>query len=291
VILTFGKAFLLFVTIFITSVKKVGNGRNTSFWNNIWCDSEPLSSKYPNLFEIAYDKDITVDKALSSDFRDFRRRLWGALDTEYNNLITQCNDTVISDGDDRSLWLLGNKGFSVKSLYKESKCAQVTVPSNFLWKTRLSHKIKAFLWLVVHKKILTKDNLAKRNWKGNLDYVFCGLLESIDHLFFQCSIARFIWRIVQSALDLNSTPNNADDLFGPWINSFNKTEKNLVLFGCGAVIWAIWRSRNDCCFNTTLIADPTNVIFSCCYWIDAWSIRQKKKEKNWWSKKASKSER
>jgi hypothetical protein len=179
------------------------------------------------LFEITYDKDITVDKALSSDFRavNFRRRLRGVLDTDYNNLITQCNDTLISDEDDRSLWLLGDKGFSVKSLYKESKCAQVTVPSNFLWKTRLPHKIKAFLWLIVHKKILTKDNLAKKSWRGNLDCVFCGLLESIDHLFFQCSVARFIWRIVQSALYLNSTPSSADDLFGPWINRFNKTEK------------------------------------------------------------------
>jgi hypothetical protein len=198
---------------------------------------------------------------------------------------------VISDGDDKTLWLLGNKGFSVKSLYKESKCSQVTVPSNFLWKTRLPHKIKDFLWLVLHKKILNKDNLAKRNWKGNLDCVFCGLPESIDHLFFQCSVVRFIWRIVQSSLGLNSTPSNADDLFGPWINSFSKTEKNLVLLGCGAVIWPIWRSRNDCCFNATLIDDPTNVIFSCCYWIDAWSIRRKKKGKNWWSKEASKSER
>jgi hypothetical protein len=31
VILTFGKAFLLFVTIFISFVKKVGNGRNVVF--------------------------------------------------------------------------------------------------------------------------------------------------------------------------------------------------------------------------------------------------------------------
>jgi hypothetical protein len=77
----------------------------------------------------------------------------------------------------------------------------------------------------VHKKNLTKDNLAKRNWKGSLDCAFCGLPESIDHLFFQCLVARFIWRIVQSALGLISIPNSADDLFGTWINSFNKTEK------------------------------------------------------------------
>jgi hypothetical protein len=119
------------------------------------------------LFEIAYDKDITVDKAFSSDFRavNFRRRLRGVLEDDYNNLITQCNNTMILDEDDSTLWLLGNKGFSVKSLYKESKCSHITVSSNFLWKTRLPHKIKAFLWLVVHKKILTKDNLSKKGGK------------------------------------------------------------------------------------------------------------------------------
>jgi hypothetical protein len=143
----------------------------------------------------------------------------------------------------------------------------------------------------MHKKILTKDNLFKRNWQGKLDCAFCGLQESIDHLFFHCSVARFVWRIIQIALSLNSIPRDVTDLFGPWINSFGKTEKNLVLFGCGAAIWAIRRARNGCCFNVTLINDSTNVIFSCCFWIDAWSIRQKKKEKNWWSKKASESER
>ena len=80
-------------------------------------------------------------------------------------------------------------------------------------KTRLPHKAKVFLWLVLHNKILTKDNLSKRNWKWNLNCVFCGLPESINHLFFQCSVARFIWRIIQTTLNLNS------------INSFSKTEK------------------------------------------------------------------
>jgi hypothetical protein len=134
--------------------KRVGNGKNTSFWKNIWCDSKPLSSKYPNLFEIAYDKYITVDKALSSDFQSltFKRRLLGVLDIDYSNLIAQCNNIVISNDDDKVLWLLGNKGFSVKSFYKETKCSQVTVPSNFLWKTRLPHKIKVFCGLLCTRR-------------------------------------------------------------------------------------------------------------------------------------------
>jgi hypothetical protein len=139
---------------------------NTSFLNNIWCDSETLAYKYPNLFEFAYDKDITVHKALSSDFQalTFRRRLLGILNNDYNNLIAQCNNFVLSDNEDKSMWLLGNKGFSVKSFYKKKmKSSQVAVPSKFLWKTRLPYKIKVFLWLIMHKKILTKDNLFKRH--------------------------------------------------------------------------------------------------------------------------------
>ena len=80
-----------------------------------------MASKYPNLFEIAYDKEITVDKALSSDFQSlkFRRRLLGVLDIDYINLIAQCNNIVVSNDEDKTMWLLDNKGFSVKSFYKE----------------------------------------------------------------------------------------------------------------------------------------------------------------------------
>jgi hypothetical protein len=95
-----------------------------------------------------------VDKAFSSDFRamNFRRRIYGALEDDYNNLITQCNKTTISEENDKSVWLLGNKGFSVNSFYKEIKCAQIPVSSSFLWKTRLPHKIKAFCGLLCIKR-------------------------------------------------------------------------------------------------------------------------------------------
>jgi hypothetical protein len=207
--------------------KSIGNGKSSSFWKNIWCGTEKLADKYPNLFEFAYDKDITVHNVISSNFQSltFRRRLIGDLGEAYNDLITLCSDVLLSGEDDTSVWLLGSKGFSVNSLYKKMKNSLIDVPSNFLWNTRLPHKIKVFLWLARNKKILTKDNLFKRHWQGNLDCIFCGLLEYIDHLLFHCLVARFIWRIVQIAFNLTSTPKDTTDLFGPWINSFYKTEK------------------------------------------------------------------
>jgi hypothetical protein len=126
------------------------------------------------LFEFAYDKNITVHKAISSNFQafTFRRRLTGVLGDDYNDLIAQCSNFLLSEEEDKTVWLLGGKGFSVNSFYNKMKSSQVVVPSNFLWKTMLPYKIKVFLWLVRYKKILTKDNLFKRHWQGNLDCVF-----------------------------------------------------------------------------------------------------------------------
>jgi hypothetical protein len=76
-----------------------------------------MADKYPNLFEFAYDKDISVHKVISSNFQAliFRRRLTGVLGDAYNDLITQCSDVLLSEEKDNSVWLLGGKGFSVNS--------------------------------------------------------------------------------------------------------------------------------------------------------------------------------
>ena len=51
------------------------------------------------------------------------------------------------------------------------------------------------------------------------------------------------------------------------------------MFGCGAVLWSIWRTRNDKVFNGKMLADPSNAVFLCCFWLDTWAILQKKNEK------------
>jgi hypothetical protein len=112
---------------------------------------------------LAYDKDISVNKVLSSNFEalSFRRRIIGNLNLMYEELLGCCNNQALSNQEDRIVWSLGKKGFSVNSLYKKKMSDQVVVPCRFLWKSKLPHKIKKFIWLVVRNKILTKDNLKK----------------------------------------------------------------------------------------------------------------------------------
>jgi hypothetical protein len=55
-----------------------------------------------------------------------------------------------------------------------------------------SMKIKIFMWLTEEKAIQTKDNMSRRNWKGDPACYFCGAPESCDHLMLTCPIAKVI---------------------------------------------------------------------------------------------------
>jgi hypothetical protein len=223
---------------------------------------------------------LTVNDALTSNFEalTFRRRIVGNLRVLLDELVSCCNQVILSDQEDRIMWNLGRKGFSVNSIYKNKMEDQVLIPYKFLWKSKLPQKIKIFIWLVVRNKILTKDNLKKRNWNGSLECCFCGVDESIDHLFFHCPIAKYMWRVIQVALNLRLILSSISNLYDNWLCKPKDKIANLVLFGCGALFWAIWRTRNDWCFGNKNLLDPSNIIFLCCFWLDSWATHQKKKE-------------
>jgi hypothetical protein len=49
---------------------------------------------------------------------------------------------------------------------------------------------------------MTKDNLLKRNMNKPVCCIFYFEDESIDHLFFQCIVARKIWDIVSEFFNI-----------------------------------------------------------------------------------------
>jgi hypothetical protein len=118
----FWKKILSLRDIFYKHCKVVfGNGMKTSFWKSSWAGDFPLAYKFPILFDLAYDKDISVNKVFSSNYEvlSFRRRIIGNLSVMFEELLGCCNNHSLSDQDDQIVWCLGKKGFSVNSLYKK----------------------------------------------------------------------------------------------------------------------------------------------------------------------------
>lgn len=74
------------------------------------------------------------------------------------------------------------------------------------------------------------------------------LEETVQHLFFDCPMAKLIWHVVICALNIKPMLD-AQHLFGQWLNVIDKSTRNLVVIGFAAVIWAIWKTRNRACFD------------------------------------------
>jgi hypothetical protein len=134
-------------------------------------------------------------------------------------------------------------------------------------------------FLVVHQNgvILTKDNLAKRNWKGSLGCCSCSSLETIQHLFIDCHFARFIWNSIHITFGIQP-PSNIAHMFGSWLIGIRPRLREHICVGLTTLCWAIWLNRNDMVFNRFKSNTSMEVIFRATYWTRTWSLLFKDEE-------------
>ena len=62
--------------------------------------------------------------------------------------------------------------------------------------------------------------------------------ESIQHLFFDCHLAKSVWRIAKMAMDIN-IPTIVSYMMGDWLRGIGQQHKNLIFVGVEALSWAI----------------------------------------------------
>ena len=131
-----------------------------------------------------------------------------------------------------------------------------------------------FLWYLRRGVILTKDNLAKRNWKGCTRCYFLCLEECIQHLFFECHVAKLMWNTLYFAFGINP-PTCVADLFGSCRRSFpSQFKKKTILVAASALCCALWISRNNLILRNFTTNSPLWVIFRATYWIRSSSNRR-----------------
>jgi mannosylglycoprotein endo-beta-mannosidase len=267
--------------VFYSCCKRVlGDGCKTRFWEDVWVGEKPLSVLFPRLYNLTFSQGVSVARVFAQDFNciRFRRCLYGESLEMWNKLLDMCGSTTLSQEPDRvSLKLTKSGIFSVKLLYTYLMARRVLFPYKMIWRLKVPLKIKAFIWLIVKNRILTKINLAKKGWKGSVLCEFCGGNEDMNHLFFECPMAKYNWNVASCALGIGTKPVNFYDLCQNWLQKFTGRDRIVVMVGTAALLWNLWKTRNASCFQQKFHNNPTEVIFSMCRLMDDWNFLQKEK--------------
>ncbi|WVZ51479.1 hypothetical protein U9M48_002624, partial [Paspalum notatum var. saurae] len=147
----------------------IGDGTQVRFWEDTWCGNRTLKSLYPSLFNIVSKKGATVAEVMGSTPLNvsFRRGLHGDRLQAWNELVGWVMNFELREERDVFNWGLNKTGlFTVRTMYKQLINNGIKV-SQEIWKTKIPLKTKIVMWYVKRGVLLTKDNLARRNWNGS----------------------------------------------------------------------------------------------------------------------------
>jgi ribonuclease HI len=165
----------------------------------------------------------------------------------------------IKDGPDILRWGHSASGnFSVKEAYHLQANHHIQVKDIIwekVWDKALWPKISTFLWLVIHNRILTWDNLRKRGFVGPSICVLCHSQEETkEHLFNGCSYSQRIWD--QGAQIMRRSGQNRSSIretIGHWgdIIFSNPILNHIWTLLPGFILWQIWKARNKSIFHSS----------------------------------------
>jgi hypothetical protein len=134
------------------------------------------------------------------------------------------------------------------------------------------------MWLIENDAILTRDNLARRGWQGDKRCNFCLENESINHLFFDCAMARYVWSLVAYVVGADCRPCSLDQ-FWVWAKQFLPRGGKFWYEGLSAICWALWRMRNKIHFEQKIVRSPTEIICLASSFISYWAELQLEEDK------------
>ncbi|KAF7814111.1 putative ribonuclease H protein At1g65750 family [Senna tora] len=262
---------------------RLGNGVNTKFWHDRWVNGCDALIKYAFTSPNIVDLNGTVNEFTTAsgewDWRKF----------EYLSPAHVCSKIASmvppgkGSGKDVPAWRFSKDGsFSVKTAYK-SLSNHEDIPKEPIWSWQGPQRIKSFLWLCGHDKVLSNVAHKHRGMTEEDGCAKCGeSQEDLLHFLKDCSNIKNVWlRLVKSK---------------HWLAFFNLNLREWLLFSLsrnlghsdtdwnilfGATCWKVWKWRNDFIFNNgkSSVGDPVLHIQQYCrFVISAFSSVDKERQ-------------
>jgi hypothetical protein len=151
---------------FSTGVFNLKLMNKSGFWKDKWLGIQLLMVQYPSLYQIVRHKSAIVASIFGSVPLNVSlcRALVGHNLVLWHNLVHCLVHVRLNTEKDYFSWNLTLSGqFTIQSMYRSMINNGYVFHHKALWKLKLSLKIKIFVWYLLRRLILTKDNLAKRN--------------------------------------------------------------------------------------------------------------------------------
>lgn len=113
-----------------------------------------------------------------------------------------------------------------------------------IWKMKVPNKMRVFLWLAYHQKIMSNEIRKKKGFTNQDSCHRCnGIVEDVGHILRWCPNAEDVWRrVAPSEYASSGWSKPLTDWLGENVRSARKSlwsEKFMV------VAWWLWRWRNE----------------------------------------------
>ncbi|CAN1801051.1 Putative ribonuclease H protein At1g65750 [Linum perenne] len=244
----------------------INNGRNTHFWTARWVDGGIVLIDHAlNILRVDTSLRVADVCSATGDWNiDF---LSSVLPSDVvMQVIGMCTPRD-SLGDDALIWGFEPKGsFSIRSAYLMLSGNDGVASDhswNRLWKWNGPNKIKHFLWLASHDRLMTNVERNRRHLTNQVICSRCSLHdESLQHVLFECQFALQVWRAVLPEA-VRAKEEHGD--FFNWWRFMLADDKQCIKFGNTA--WLLWKARNKFIFDK-VVQSVLSIAEQCVYWMN-----------------------
>ncbi|GJZ49884.1 RNA-directed DNA polymerase, eukaryota, reverse transcriptase zinc-binding domain protein [Tanacetum coccineum] len=204
--------------------KKLGNGADTYFWEDLWHGDMVLKQRYPRLYALEVKKTVDVTSKLSQEnltwfFRRAPRS--GVKQDQLTDLTTYVEGVVLGVTPDRWYWTLDGSGeFSVASARKvidDNRFSEVSTQTR--WIKAVPIKVNIHAWKVRMDCLSTRLNISRRGI--DIPSILCpvcgSVTESSSHLFFDCLVAKDNFRKICRWWEVDFMEVHTFDEWVSWI--------------------------------------------------------------------------
>ncbi|XP_050219091.1 uncharacterized protein LOC126669623 [Mercurialis annua] len=185
---------------------KLGNGSKFFFWGDPWVNGQSITYRFPGI-DIK-GSDIKKYVKVCSLWRNDTWVLPDLLDDVTNDAwdYIRANIKIRSNIEDQVCSRARADGkFNISSVWRKLVPERDRVQwGKIIWSSGNIPRYSFITWMALIGRLVTKDKLRKWNVINDDKCSLCNVnLESRDHLFFDCSYSKKIWRSVLDRLGIN----------------------------------------------------------------------------------------